>query len=83
MSRLHFNRVMWFIAGMLLMAMLFMLVGCATFEYKDADCHIKVATLGKNIKIDPNGLMSTVSAEDKGIIEAVAGFVAGAAAFGL
>jgi hypothetical protein len=59
------------------------LSGCATFEYTDPTCHIKVATLGKNIKIDPNGLMSTISAEDKGIIEAVAGFVAGAAAFGL
>jgi hypothetical protein len=59
------------------------MVGCATFEYEDADCHIKVATLGKDIAIDPNGIMSTVSPKNQGIIEAVAGFVAGAAAFGL
>ena len=28
MSRLWFNRIMWFIFGLLVMAMLFMLVGC-------------------------------------------------------
>jgi hypothetical protein len=87
MNRPWFNRVMWFIAGMLLMAMMlammFMLVGCSTFEYTDSTCHIKVTTLGKDIAIDPNGIMSTVSPKNQGIIEAVAGFAAGAAVVGL
>lgn len=53
------------------------LTGCATFEYCDSDVTIKTATLGKDIVIDPNGVMSTVSPKNQGIIEAILGGIAG------
>ena len=33
MCRLWFNRIMWFIFGLLVMALMFMLVGCTVIDY--------------------------------------------------
>lgn len=68
-----------------LVAIAFGLCGCAYLEAetKGDDIHIKSVTVGKDIVIDPNGLMSTVSPKNQGIIEALAGFAAGFAVFGL
>ena len=42
MSRLHFNRVMWFIFGLLVMAMLFMLVGCTLIVQDSTTVNVTV-----------------------------------------
>lgn len=78
------ERSWWWIGPVtIIVGLLIWLCGCATFEYHDADCDLKTTTLGKDIVIDPNGVMSTVSPKNQGIIEAIAGFVAGFAVFGL
>lgn len=65
--------------------LLFWLCGCATFEadIQGDNVHLKSMTLGKDIVIDPNGVMSTVSPKNQGIVEACVGFVAGFAAAGM
>lgn len=51
--------------------------GCATIEYHDETCDFKSTTIGKDIVVDPNGVMSTVSPKNQGIIEAFLGGLAG------
>lgn len=78
------KRSWWWIGPVILaIGLLLFMCSCATFEYQDAECTIKTATLGKDIVIDPNGMMSTVSPKNQGIIEAIAGFVAGLVAAGI
>ena len=51
--------------------------GCATFEIQTPDLKIKSTTIGKDIVIDPNGVMSTVSPKNQGILEVLFGGIAG------
>lgn len=66
----------------ILSAMVSWLCSCATFKadvfYPDGtEVKMDVATLGKDVKADPNGLMSTVSPKDSVIIDAIMGGIAG------
>lgn len=62
---------------LIILCLALLLCGCATFEYHDAECDFKSTTVGKDIIVDPNGVMSTVSPKNQGIIEAILGGVAG------
>lgn len=71
-----------FVWTMILVGLLMWLASCATFEAEvtmpnGEQWKIKSTTLGKDIVIDPNGLISTVSPKNQGILEAIGGFIAG------
>lgn len=78
------ERSWWWIGPIILIAgLLIWLCGCATVKVKDGDFELEAATLLKDVRTDPNGVLSTVSPQSPGIIEAAAGFIAGFAVFGL
>jgi len=77
MNRLWFNRITWFIAGMLLMALVFVLSGCATVTIERDDMTIAYTAVLRDLKVDPNGIEIKTSPTAEGIVTGVVGLVVG------